>query len=207
MYTPPAFAVPEREKMFEMIRARGLATFITATADGPVVTPIPMFLIETEGEFGTLYGHFARANPHWKMPMTGQALALFMGPDAYVTPSWYASKAEHGKVVPTWNYQAVEARGAAEFIEEPTALRWIVERLTDLHEAGQPRAWHVHDAPVDFINMQLRAIVGIRLPITSLEAKSKMSQNRNEADRRGVREGLSSSGSERDRTVAAHIPD
>lgn len=207
MYRPPAFAVTDRQQMFEMIRACGLATFVTATADGPMVTPVPLFLDETEGELGTLYGHVARANPHWRAPVIGPATALFMGPDAYISPSWYASKAEHGKVVPTWNYQAVEARGPVEFVEEPKGLRRIVERLTDLHEARQPRAWHVDDAPAAFIDMQLRAIVGIRLPIVALEGKSKMSQNRNEADRRGVREGLSSSPDERGRATSTLIPD
>lgn len=190
-----------------MIRACGLATFITATSDGPMVTPLPLVFDETEGEFGTLYGHVARANPHWKAPVIGQATALFIGPDTYISPSWYASKAEHGKVVPTWNYQAVEARGPVEFIEEANGLRRIVERLTDLHEARQPRAWRVDDAPAAFIDMQLRAIVGIRLPIAALEGKSKMSQNRNEADRRGVRKGLSSSLDERERAISALIPD
>lgn len=171
------------------------------------MTPLPMFLDESEGEFGTLYGHLARANPHWQMPVTGEAVALFMGPDAYISPSWYASKAEHGKVVPTWNYQAVEVRGPVEFIDDAEGLHRIVTRLTTLHEAKRDLAWQVEDAPSRFIDMQLRAIVGVRLPIASLQAKSKMSQNRSDADRRGAREGLLGGASDRDQAVAALIPE
>jgi transcriptional regulator len=206
MYTPPAFSVADRQSIFAMIRGCGLASLITAGPDGPTVTPLPMFLDDSEGELGTLHGHIARANPHWNTTVTGEALALFMGPDAYISPSWYASKAEHGKVVPTWNYQAVEARGPVEFFDDPTRLRDLVGRLTDMHEARQTKAWRVDDAPGKFIDMQLRAIVGIRIPITSLVGKSKMSQNRNEADRAGVIRGLSASPDVWDRVVSGLIP-
>ena len=206
MYTPSTFAVTEKSNLFAMIRACGLATFITANDEGPVITPLPLFLDEAEGEFGTLYGHMARANPHWKQPSSGDAVVLFMGPDAYVSPSWYASKAEHGKVVPTWNYLAVEARGPVEFIEDREQLLALVNRVTDLHEGSREKAWRVEDAPADFIDMQLRAIVGVRLPIRSLQGKSKMSQNRNAPDRQGVSRGLAASEREGDRIVSSLIP-
>ncbi len=206
MYVPTAFSLSDRSELFDMIRACGLATFATAGPDGPVVTPLPMLLVENEGEFGTLYGHVARANPHWRSPVVGDAVALFSGPDAYVSPGWYASKREHGKVVPTWNYEIIEARGPVEFFDDKARLLDLVSRLTDLHEGKRGMAWRVDDAPADFIDMQLRAIVGVRLSITSLQGKSKMSQNRNEQDRAGVADGLGSSEHERDRAVARLIP-
>src|SRR5690606_23608682 len=120
-------------------------------------------------EFGTLYGHLARANPQWKLPASGEALVIFNGPDAYITPSWYASKAEHGKVVPTWNYSAVHAYGPAEFFEDEERLREAVARLTDLHEKPRSQPWAVTDAPDAFVRAQLRGIVGVRIPVTRLE--------------------------------------
>ena len=170
-----------------------------------MATPLPLILDETEGELGTLYGHIARANPQWKTD-AGEAMAIFMGPDAYVTPSWYATKQETGKVVPTWNYIAVHAYGPVEFFDEPERLLEAVTRLTRLHEADRPEPWAVTDAPADFIEAQLRGIVGVRLPIIRLDAKRKMSQNRNEADRAGVVRGLRTSERASDREVAALIP-
>ncbi|MCD2171793.1 FMN-binding negative transcriptional regulator [Rhizobium sp. C4] len=206
MYIPTAFALSDRATIFQAIRSTGLATLVTASAEGPMVTPLPLFLDDSEGEFGTLYGHVARANPHWRTPVIGHAMALFMGPDAYVSPSWYVSKAEHGKVVPTWNYQIIEAVGTIEFFDDRDRLHALVSRLTDLHEGKRAKAWRVDDAPCEFIEMQLRAIVGVRLPITALQGKSKMSQNRNAADRAGVIEGLRLSEAEREREVAPLIP-
>ena len=206
MYIPSAFSVSERSDLSETIRACGLATFITAGPEGPMVTPLPMLLDEKEGEFGTLYGHVARANPHWRAPVVGDAVALFSGPDAYVSPGWYASKAEHGKVVPTWNYEIIEARGSVEFFDDRVRLLDLVSRLTNLHEGNRGMSWRVDDAPTDFVDMQLRAIVGVRLSITSLQGKRKMSQNRNAQDRAGVAKGLGSSDDARDREVAQRIP-
>ena len=131
---------------------------------------------------------------------------VFLGPEAYVSPSWYASKAEHGKVVPTWNYSAVHAIGPIEFFEDAERLLQAVDRLTKLHEDGRSHPWSVDDAPAEFIAAQLRGIVGMRMPIRRLEGKRKMSQNRPEADRLGVRNGLSESKSEMDRTVSSMIP-
>ena len=142
---------------------------------------------------GTLYGHVAKANPQWREVPVGEAMAIFMGPDAYVTPSWYEGKSRDGKVVPTWNYVAVHIYGPVEFFEDADRLLDVVTRLTDLHEASHPRPWAVSDAPPDFIQAQLRGIVGVRLPITRIDAKRKMSQNRKAEDRANVKEGLSGS--------------
>jgi transcriptional regulator len=206
MYIPAAFREDDLPALHGMMRAARLSSFVTATANGPVATPLPLFLNAEEGPFGTLYGHLARANPQWKTPPIGEAMALFMGPDAYITPAWYATKRETGKVVPTWNYVAVHAYGPVEFFEEPDRLLEVVTRLTNLHEAPRAEPWAVTDAPEDFIRAQLRGIVGLRLPIARLEGKRKMSQNRNEADRAGVAQGLAESDRAGDREAAALIP-
>jgi transcriptional regulator len=206
MYIPPAFYEDDRQILREIIRGARLSSLVTGTADGLIATPLPLFLDETEGEQGVLYGHVARANPQWQMPPLGEALAIFMGPDAYVTPSWYASKAEHGKVVPTWNYSAVHAYGPLEFFDDAQRLLDVVTRLTELHEKTRTKPWAVSDAPESFIKSQLRGIVGLRLPIVRLEGKRKLSQNRNAADRAGVAEGLAQSDRPTERLVASQIP-
>jgi transcriptional regulator len=206
MYVPPAFREDDLCALQQTMRQIRLANLITATAEGLVATPLPLFLAPEESPYGTLYGHLARANPQWRLPSTGEAMALFMGPDAYVSPSWYPSKLEHQKVVPTWNYVAVHAYGPAEFFEDAERLLEIVTRLTNLHERPRAEPWAVTDAPEAFIRAQLKGIVGLRLPITRLEGKRKMSQNRNEADRAGVAAGLAMSERVSDREVASLIP-
>ncbi|MEH3147146.1 MAG: FMN-binding negative transcriptional regulator [Methylobacterium frigidaeris] len=206
MYTPPAFRDDDRPGLLATMRAARLANFVTATADGPLVTPLPLFVDETEGEHGVIYGHLARANPQWRVPPLGEGLAVFMGPDAYVTPSWYETKRETGKVVPTWNYVAVHAHGPVEFFEDAQRLLDAVTRLTTLHEAPRTAPWAVGDAPAAFIAAQLRGIVGLRMPITRLEGKRKMSQNRSAADRAGVAAGLAASPAASDREAATLIP-
>jgi transcriptional regulator len=206
MYTPPAFKDDDAASIKATIRAARLANLITATADGPLATPLPLLLDETEGERGVIYGHVARANPQWQAAPIGEALAVFMGLDAYVTPSWYATKQETGKVVPTWNYIAVHAYGPVEFFHEPERLLAVVTRLTNLHEQSRPAPWAVTDAPADFIAAQLRGIVGVRIPVARFEGKRKMSQNRPEADRIGVAAGLAASEKPGDREVAPLIP-
>ena len=206
MYVPPAFRVDELDALHGVMRDARLANLVTATADGLVATPLPLFLVPEEGSYGTLYGHVARANPQWKLPPAGDAMALFMGPEAYVSPSWYPSKLEHGKVVPTWNYLTVHAYGAVEFFEDADRLLRVVTRLTDLHERTRAQSWAVADAPEAFVQAQLRGIVGLRLPITRLEGKCKMSQNRSAADRAGVAAGLAASDHAADRAAAALIP-
>ncbi|SFJ80445.1 negative transcriptional regulator, PaiB family [Bosea sp. OK403] len=206
MYTPPAFRDDDRDSIHATIRAARLANFVTATPDGMLATPLPLYLDENEGEHGVLYGHLAKANPQWRTPVAGDGLAIFMGPDAYITPSWYATKQETGKVVPTWNYVAVHAYGPVEFFDDPTRLLAVVTRLTNIHEGERAAPWAVSDAPPDFIQAQLRGIVGIRMPITRLEGKRKMSQNRPEADRANVAAGLAASDRPQERMVAALIP-
>jgi transcriptional regulator len=206
MYIPPAFREDDKESIRATIRAARLATLVTATAEGLLATPLPLFLDESEGEHGVIYGHVAKANPQWRASAQGDGLAMFMGPDAYVTPAWYQTKQETGKVVPTWNYVAVHAYGPVEFFEDADRLLEIVTRLTNLHEGGRAGPWAVSDAPADFIQSQLKGIVGLRMPIGRLEGKRKMSQNRNAADRAGVVSGLSSSERASDRDVASLIP-
>ena len=206
MYIPPAFEENDIGSLHATIRAARLATFVTATTDGLIATPLPMILDESEGPHGTLYGHVARANPQWKLAPIGDAMAVFMGPDAYVTPSWYATKRDTGKVVPTWNYVAVHAYGPVEFFDDATRLRDIVTRLTNLHESPRAEPWAVTDAPDDFIKSQLRGIVGLRMPIARIDGKRKMSQNRSAEDRAGVVDGLAATGEAIDRAVADLIP-
>jgi transcriptional regulator len=206
VYLPPAFRQDDLAEIFATMRAARLCNFVTATAEGLMATPLPPILDDKEGERGVIYGHVARANPQWKTAPIGEAMALFTGPDAYVTPSWYATKRETGKVVPTWNYSAVHAYGPVEFFEDADRLLSIVTRLTALHETPRAQPWAVSDAPEDFIKAQLRGIVGFRMPITRLEGKLKMSQNRTAEDRAGVAAGLASSDRPSDRIVAGMIP-
>ena len=203
MYTPAQFRQDDISTLHAAIRAAGLGTLVTFGADGLAATPVPMLLDPEPAPYGTLLGHLARANPQWREAAPEvEALTMFLGPDAYITPSWYATKAETGEVVPTWNYVAVQARGPVSFFTEPEALLDVVRRLTERHEAGRPDPWAVADAPAAFIAAQLRGIVGFRLRITRLEGKWKMSQNRNAADRAGVVAGLRAEGHE---TVAALV--
>jgi transcriptional regulator len=205
MYVPPAFKDDDIESIRATIRIARLANLVTATADGPVATPLPLFLDETEGDHGVLYGHMAKANPQWRLEPLGDALAIFAGPEAYVTPSWYATKQETGKVVPTWNYIAVHAYGPVEFFHEPERLLEAVTRLTNRQEKPRAEPWAVSDAPADFIAAQLRGIVGVRIPVARFEGKRKMSQNRPEADRIRVAAGLAASDKPQDREVAPLI--
>jgi transcriptional regulator len=206
MYTPPAFREDDPAELRRIIRETRLSTLVTATAEGLIATPLPLILDENEGEHGVLYGHVAKANSQWKLPVSGEALVIFSGPDAYVTPSWYASKQEHGKVVPTWNYVAVHAYGPVEFFEDEDRLHDAVTRLTNRHEQPRQEPWAVSDAPDAFIKSQLKGIVGLRLPISRIEGKRKMSQNRSEIDRAGVSAGLAQSDLASERAVSKLIP-
>ena len=210
MYVPPAFREDDPAALHATMAQARLSHLVTATEQGLIATPLPMFLVGDEGPHGTLYGHVARANPQWTFSVLGEAMALFLGPHAYITPNWYATKQETHKVVPTWNYVAVHAYGPVEFFDDAARLRDFVTRLTKLHEEGSAASatpWAVSDAPEQFIAAQLRAIVGVRLPITRIEGKRKMSQNRPAADRAGVTAGLASSERASDREVAKLIPE
>ena len=206
MYTPPAFREDDPAELHRLIREARLSTLVTATADGIIATPLPLILDDTEGAHGVLYGHLAKANPQWSTRALAEAMVIFNGPDAYITPSWYASKHEHGKVVPTWNYVAVHAYGTAEYFDDESRLHDAVSRLTRFHEAPRAEPWAVTVAPDPFIRAQLKGIVGLRLVISRIEGKVKMSQNRSEADRRGVAEGLSSSADAIDQGIAKFVP-
>ncbi|MGH6608716.1 MAG: FMN-binding negative transcriptional regulator [Burkholderiaceae bacterium] len=191
MYVPAHFAESRIDVLHDLIRAHPFGTLVTMTPQGLEANHVP-FEIDTDGEpFGTLRCHVARANPLWRdfAADTG-ALVVFQGAHAYISPSWYASKKEHGKVVPTWNYAVVHARGPLRVIEDRTWLRRFVERLTDRYEAPRAAPWKVSDAPEDFIDTMIGSIIGIEIPIAQLTGKWKVSQNRPQKDRAGVTEGL-----------------
>ncbi len=171
--------------------AAPFANLVTLGVEGLDATPLPLMLDASDGAQGSLIGHIARANPQWRTTdCRHEALAIFSGPDSYITPSYYETKRLTGKVVPTWNYVTIHARGRISFFQEPEALLDLVRRLTERHEGERAAPWAVSDAPAEFIQSQLRAIVGVRLEITALTGKWKMSQNRSPADRAGVVAGL-----------------
>ena len=187
-YLPSHFEERDLPTLQALVDAHPLATWAT-TQDGElVVHHVPFRLDRTRGPFGTLVGHVARANPVWRSPQP--SLLVFGGPQAYVSPGWYPSKQVHGKVVPTWNYAVVHARGTPLVREDAASVLRIVSELTETHEAAQARPWQVGDAPPEFIEQLLRAIVGIEIPIDELVGKWKVSQNRSADDRAGVAAGL-----------------
>jgi transcriptional regulator len=204
VYIPPLFKEDRIDVLHAAIRASRLATLVTLREDGLIASHVPMLLDDGPAPYGTLLGHVARPNAQARDVVPGvQALAIFHGPDAYITPSWYATKRENGKVVPTWNYVAIHAYGPVEFFNDRERLRAIVTRLTERFEAPRAEPWAVTDAPADFIDGMLKGIVGFALPIARLEGKWKMSQNRPPADRAGVVEGLGQDGRE---DVAGLVP-
>ncbi len=204
MYVPKAFAVTELDELQRMISASRLALLVSHGEQGLLASHLPLLLVPGEGEFGTLYGHFARANPQWRELQAGaEVLVVFQGDEAYVSPSFYPSKAEHGKVVPTWNYQAVHAYGRAEVFDERERLLALVSALSDRHEQPRAQPWAVSDAPADYLEPMLRAIVGFALPISRLQGKAKLSQNKSDADRAGVRAGLAASALDSERRLGA----
>jgi transcriptional regulator len=203
MYLPKDFKEERVPVMHEAMRQARLGTLITLGQDGMEASHIPMLVDPEPAPFGTLRGHIARANPQWRRATAGvQALAIFLGPDAYITPAWYETKRQTGKVVPTWNYVAVHAYGPLEFYEDADRLLALVTKLTETHEAGRAQPWAVSDAPEDFIAGMLRAIVGFELPIARLDGKWKMSQNRPAADRAGAVAGLTAEGGPKQAAVA-----
>lgn len=206
MYTPSHFEAPRPELLFELMSACPLATVVVHTAAGLSADHLPLLLRRDGAGPGRLVGHVARANPLWRLANPAlEVLAIFHGPEGYLSPSWYATKAETGKVVPTWNYAVVHAHGVLRAIEDVAWLRQLVTELTDHHEQSHPKPWRVADAPVDFIESRLTAIVGIEIEITRLVGKWKMSQNQPAANRHGVIAGLRSLGTESARTMAAWV--
>jgi transcriptional regulator len=195
MYQPKQFEETRPEVMHAFIRRQPLGALVVPTAEGLEVNHIPFLVVDDNvGPLGLLEGHVARANPLWQRA-AGQAVAIFQGPDHYITPSWYPSKEESGgKAVPTWNYVVVHAHGTPRFIDDAGWLRGHVERLVATHEAGRATPWRVTDAPADYIEKLLGQIVGFQLPVTRLEGKWKLGQNRADADRAGMVRGLHDEG-------------
>ena len=189
MYVPQHFQASD-EDLHSLLSAGAAADLITVTAAGMVATFLPFLYDAGIGAHGALLGHVARNNDQWQQPVTGEALVIVHGPDSYVSPNFYASKAEHGRVVPTWNYLTAHVYGSLIVHDDPAWLSTFVRRLTDHHESAEPRAWSVDDAPAAFVEGQLRAIVGVEVLITRIEAKAKLSQNRPTADVDGVVAGL-----------------
>jgi transcriptional regulator len=209
MYIPAHFAADDGT-VHELLARHGAADLITLTADGLLATMLPFAYEPAAGEQGALYGHVARTNDQWRKPALGESLAIVRGPDAYVSPSWYAAKAEHGRVVPTWNYVTAHVYGRLIVHDDPAWVEDVVRRLTAKHEAarlhdpGQAPAWSVDDAPRAFVEGQLRAIVGLELQITRIEAKAKLSQNRPVTDIPGVVAGLAARGDDRGARAVEH---
>jgi transcriptional regulator len=195
MYVPSSFAESRVEVLHDAIERGGLGTLVTTGAEGLCASHIPFLLDRNAGSLGRLIGHVARANSQWKSTRDGsEALAIILGPDAYVTPSWYATKSATGRVVPTWNYVAVHVHGSVRFFHDRERLLDVVGRLTQRHEHSRAMPWNVTDAPPDYIDGMLEGIVGVELTITRLEGQWKVSQNKDDADRRGVEDGLREDG-------------
>jgi len=193
MYVPAHFAMNEAAVQ-RMLAAPGAADLVTATPSGLQATLLPFVYDPDVGEHGALLGHLARSNDQWRAEVLGEALVILRGPDAYVSPGWYPSKAEHGRVVPTWNYVTVHVHGRLVVHDDPQWVDALVRRLTNQHEAERSAPWSVDDAPSAYVAGQLRAIVGVELVIARIEAKAKLSQNRPAADIDGVVAGLTARG-------------
>lgn len=190
MYQVSAFREERIDVMHALIRAYPLAAVVTSAGGVLEANHLPLLIDPLPSPNGTLRGHVARANPLWRQLHEGEVLAVFQGPQVYVTPSWYPEKRATGKVVPTWNYAVVHARGPLIVHDDREWLRDLVSRLTAQQEAGMPQPWGVGDAPADYIERMLGAVVGIEIPVRQIEGKWKVSQNRADADRAGVADGL-----------------
>jgi transcriptional regulator len=202
MFQPDHFRVDDLAPMHALMRARPLAALISGGAEGLYATHLPTVL-KDDGPYGVVECHLARANPHWKtLAECSEALMIFQGAEGYITPNWYPSKAEHQKVVPTWNYAVVHAYGRPEVMQDADWLRSHVAELTAQQEKSEAKPWAVTDAPETYIKTMLRGIVGFRFAITRLEGKWKMSQNREMQDRYGVAKGLAARGAGADLEVA-----
>lgn len=207
MYNPPVNRVDDRDAVFDLVERTGFGHLISFGMHGYAASGLPWLLDRSAGPFGSLRGHFARANGQWKRIDASDVMVLFPLADGYVSPSWYPSKAEHGKVVPTWNYEVVHVHGVARIHDDAAWVRQLVTGLTDHNESRRTidesaPPWAVTDAPSDFIDQQLRTIVGVEIEITLIEAKRKLSQNRSGEDQTGVIEGLSRSATTADHELA-----
>ena len=206
MYEPPLHRQDDRALLFDLIRRRPLGLLVTHGPQGLLANAIPFLLDAEASPFGTLSAHMARANGQWRdLAATGEALVVFSGDDRYVSPSWYATKRETGKVVPTWNYVMVQARGAARVIDDEAWLRRQIAALTEAHEKGRAAPWAVGDAPEDYLAAMVRQIVGVEISVADLRGKWKASQNRSAADRDGVIAGLTDEGDAEALAMAAIV--
>lgn len=187
MYVPEHFAAADADALVARLARRFAGVLVSVDGEGqPIATHLPI-LWDAEKRVAT--GHIARANQHWKLG-PGRALIVFAGPEAYVSPSFYPSKAEHGKAVPTWNYEAVHLSGGVEWFDDAARLENVVRRLSELHEGDRAKPWRIEDAPRSYIDAMLRGIVGVEMRVERIEAKSKLSQNKDAADFEGVIAGL-----------------
>jgi len=206
MYIPTHYQESDVSVLHALIKAHPLGTWVTPGDAGLIVNHLPFLIDESRGDFGTLIGHVARPNSVWQQFSRDEpSVVVFQGTESYISPSWYPSKAETGKAVPTWNYAVVHARGVPTLFQDHDRLLAHVTRLTDTHEAAFEHPWQVTDAPADFIDALLKGIVGVEIPLTSLTGKWKVSQNRPEADRRSVVDALQQQGDDRSRAMAALI--
>jgi transcriptional regulator len=195
MYTPAAFCETRPEALRELMRRHPLAALVATTTDGLTANHLPLVFDPASGPFGALRGHVARANPVWRLVPSGSpVLAIFQGPDHYVTPSWYPGKTAHGMVVPTWNYAVVHAHGTVAWHEDAGWLRGFLDTLTSANEAHRAEPWQISDAPERYIERQLGSIVGLEIAITTLTGKWKLGQNRDAEDRSGIAAGLAAEG-------------
>ena len=206
MYIPKQFEETDVAKMHELIRSHPLATLVTLTPSGLNANHIPLILTESENEAGVLQGHVARSNPMWRdAEREREVLAVFQSGEAYISPNWYATKEQTGKVVPTWNYSVVHAHGFMTVHEDAEWLRIQITKMTDLREARFPVPWKVSDAPADYIEKLIGSIVGIEIVVNRLEGKWKVSQNQPLENRSGVIEGLTRRGDVGDIEMAKKI--
>ena len=203
MYLPAAFDEPDVGRLHRLIDDIAIAILVSAGADGLEASHLPVLLDAGAGPHGTILGHLARANPHWRRLDGGEVLLVLQGPNGYVSPNWYPTKQETGMVVPTWNYVAVHVTGEARTFDDRDSLRDLVTRLTERHERRFAAPWSVADAPAGFVDRMLGQIVGVAVRITRLEGKLKLSQNRPPEDRRGVVAGLDATGDAGDALLAA----
>ncbi|GGV10198.1 transcriptional regulator [Streptomyces filipinensis] len=204
MYVPKHF-VPGEDAVRDLLAHHGASDLVTMTPRGLLSTLLPFEYDPDAGEHGALIGHMARANDQWREPVQGEAMVIVRGPEAYITPTWYATKREHHRVVPTWNYMAAHVYGQLVVHDDPAWIEAQMRRLTDRHEAGSDEPWSVDQAPARYIAGRLRAVVGVELLISRVEAKSKLSQNQPRENVEGVVAGLIARGQAGDTAVAAAV--
>ena len=206
MYISKHHQFDDRDALFTLMEAYPLGAWVCSGEGGLIANHVPFYLDRNKGPFGTLVGHVSRANDVWRLASAGiSSVVMFQGPQAYITPGWYPGKAQHGKVVPTWNYAVAHAHGVAGAIEDRDWLLDMLNRLTSVHEAGQPVPWRVSDAPADYLDKLLRAIVGIEIPIDRLEGKLKASQDEELQNRVGTVSGLQQLPSDEARAMAVFV--